>query len=191
MAQTAESTRQLADATKKVGEDHQKTTSSADGLSAKLGAITQSARANMGALSEQAKVYFDMITGVSAGQFGIISGFARASEASSAFNAAMSDGEKEMVKFRSEITAANYAIKSADNSLSHSTGSLGVYLDSLAKASAQTTKLFYEQKLAAKGLELSITGMAENGSLTRRRCKSRRDGRAMSSRCWMKKTCRD
>lgn len=164
--QTVDQLGKEADATKRASEEHQKATSSADGLSAKLGQITQSARANMGALSEQAKVYFDMMTGVSAGQYGIISGFDRASEASSAFNAAMSDGEKEMVKFRSEITAANAAIKSADNSLSHSTGSLGVYLDSLAKASAQTTKAFYEQKLAAKELELSITGMAEKGTLT-------------------------
>ncbi|MCC8999125.1 MAG: phage tail tape measure protein, partial [Candidatus Contendobacter sp.] len=164
--QTVDQLGKEADATKKASEEHQKATSSADGLSAKLGQITQSARANMGALSEQAKVYFDMMTGISAGQYGIISGFDRASEASSAFNAAMSDGEKEMVTFRSEITAANAAIKSADNSLSHSTGSLGVYLDSLAKASAQTTKAFYEQKLAAKELELSITGMAEKGTLT-------------------------
>jgi tape measure domain-containing protein len=162
--QNARQIKKEAEETKKATEEHKK---SGKGMSDVAAAARHMAnniktvRDEVGKLSEASKLYFDQKVLKAGFEGGAVSAFDLHKGIrliGSTMQATKTD------KFQAEINSAANSMKSARKEMQLAANNFGVYEAALKFAAAETSKTFYEQKLAVENLKSSIENMAENGS---------------------------
>jgi myosin heavy subunit len=124
-----------------------------------------STRKDMDALSAAARQYFEIQLNLSLGTHGMMEAWNAAHDAQVAFNAGLSESDKEMAKYRANVEESARTVRLMDEALQFSFNGFQVWEDSIARGAALTKELFYQQKIGVDELKDSITGMAENGAL--------------------------
>ncbi|MBL0320612.1 MAG: hypothetical protein IPP74_15150, partial [Alphaproteobacteria bacterium] len=162
--QNATQIKKEAEETKKSTEEHKKAgkgMSDVAAAAAHMANNVKTVREEVGKLSEASKLYFDQKLLKAGFEGGAISA-TDLQKGIRVVGATLNSTKTD--KFQSEINSAANSMKAARNEMTFAANGFGVYEAALKFAAAETSKTFYEQKLAVENLKSSIENMAENGS---------------------------